>query len=381
MKKSMMAINDNILNDQSHMRVALRLAARGLGSVWPNPSVGCVIVKDNIVISRGVTGAYGRPHGEDIALKLAGDKANGATLYVTLEPCSHHGKTPPCAEAIIKSGIKRVVIAIGDPDPRVSGNGILMLKNAAIKVDIGCMKDEARYISAGFLMRINHKRPLVAIKTATTLDGYIATNKGNSKWITGDQARMAGHQLRAKYDAILIGSGTAIADDPMLNCRISGFTGRQPVRIVLDSNLNISLNSKLVKTAKQQPIWIITAVNINNNVKNHNKFMALQELGVKILQCKLGDNNHIDIVAAIELIGKKGITRLLVEGGGKLSASLFKANIVDLIYWFRAAAIIGGDGIAAISAYGVDNISMMQKFNLRSIKSIGLDRLEIYDLK
>ncbi len=381
MKKLMMAINDNILKDQAHMRVALRLAARGLGSVWPNPSVGCVIVKDNIIISRGVTGLYGRPHGEDIALKLAGDKANGATIYVTLEPCSHHGKTPPCAEAIIKSGIKRVVIAIGDPDPRVSGNGILMLKNADIKVDIGCMKDEARYIAAGFLMRINNGRPLVAIKTATTLDGYIATNKGDSKWITGDQARMAGHQLRAKYDAILIGSGTAIADDPMLNCRISGFTGRQPVRIVLDSNLNISLNSKLVKTAKQQPIWIITAVNINNNVKNHNKFMDLQELGVKILQCKLGNNNYIDIVAAIELLGKKGITRLLVEGGGKLSASLFKENIVDLIYWFRAAAIIGGDGIAAIGAYGVDNISMMQKFNLRSIKSIGLDRLEIYDLK
>ncbi len=381
MKKLMMAINDNILKDQAHMRVALRLAARGLGSVWPNPSVGCVIVKDNIIISRGVTGLYGRPHGEDIALKLAGDKANGATIYVTLEPCSHHGKTPPCAEAIIKSGIKRVVIAIGDPDPRVSGNGILMLKNADIKVDIGCMKDEARYIAAGFLMRINNGRPLVAIKTATTLDGYIATNKGDSKWITGDQARMAGHQLRAKYDAILIGSGTAIADDPMLNCRISGFTGRQPVRIVLDSNLNISLNSKLVKTAKQQPIWIITAVNINNNVKNHDKFMDLQELGVKILQCKLGNNNYIDIVAAIELLGKKGITRLLVEGGGKLSASLFKENIVDLIYWFRAAAIIGGDGIAAIGAYGVDNISMMQKFNLRSIKSIGLDRLEIYDLK
>ena len=377
----MTAINDSILIDQFHMQSALRLAARGLGSVWPNPSVGCVIVKDNIIISRGVTGIYGRPHGEDIALKLAGDKANGATLYVTLEPCSHHGKTPPCAAAIIKSGIKRVVIAITDPDPRVSGNGILMLKNAGIQVDIGCMASNAGYISAGFLMRINHARPLITVKTASTLDGYIATNNGDSQWITGDKARMTGHQLRAKYDAILIGIATVNADDPMLNCRISGFNGRQPTRIVLDSNLTISLNCKLVKSAKQQDTWIITAGGMDDNSEKYNKSMDLQELGVKILQCPLGENQSIDIITAVKLLAAQGITRLLVEAGGKVTASLFKANIVDRIYWFRAAAIIGGDGIAAIASYGVDRICQMQRFNLIKVKKIGQDRLEIYDVK
>lgn len=356
------------------MRAALRLAERGLGNVWPNPAVGCIIVKDGRVVGRGWTQPDGRPHAETVAIQRAGNNASSATAYVTLEPCSHHGATPPCATALIKAGVSRVVVAIGDPDPRVSGQGISMLRDADIQVDMGCFESEATHLNAGFLQRVIDGRPLVAVKTATTLDGYIATNTGASKWITADHARLVGHQLRAQYDAMLVGIGTVVADNPMLNCRLPGFNGRQATRVVLDTRLRISLDSQLVRTAGVQPTWVVTTIGINPG-----KCALLEDAGVKVLHCQIGGDKHIDIMAALRLLGEQGITRLLVEGGGQVASSLFKANRVERLYWFRAAGVMGGDGLSAVSAFGVDEVSQIARFQHHSYQRLGEDQLEVYE--
>ena len=219
------------------MAVALRLAERGLGSAWPNPAVGCVLVRDGRVVGRGWTQPGGRPHGEVEALRRAGDAALGATAYVSLEPCAHYGRTPPCTMALLQAGMRRVVAATVDPDPRVDGRGIEQLRQAGVEVSVGLCRAEAEAINAGFILRVRAGRPLVTLKLATSLDGRIATRSGESQWITGEQARARGHLLRASHDAIMIGSGTALADDPALTCRLPGLEDRSPVRIVLDGRL------------------------------------------------------------------------------------------------------------------------------------------------
>lgn len=341
--------------DKAHMQTALNLARRGLGNVWPNPSVGCVLVNDSgNIVGRGNTNIGGRPHAEAEALSQAGDAARGTTAYVTLEPCSHHGKTPPCAVALIEAGIKRVIIATTDPDPRVSGKGISMLKEKGVCVEEGLCKSEADQINAGFFSRITQNRPYVSLKVATTLDGYIASATGKSKWITGSAARHKGHLLRSQNDAILVGSGTAFSDDPLLDCRIEGATARdQPVRVVLDSKKRLSRDSRLFKSATgDTPVWIL----------NHQETRSDDDtVGLEFVKVSVNETGLI-VKDILKVLADRGITRLLIEGGGKVASSFLKYNLVDEIHWFRAPSIMGGDGLPSISSLSISELVDMPRF-------------------
>lgn len=358
--------------DRAHMRSALALARRGLGNVWPNPAVGCVIVAAGKVVGRGWTQPGGRPHAETEALAMAGASADGATAYVSLEPCSHHGKTPPCAEALIAAGIRRVVIAVEDPDPRVSGRGVARLRQAGLIVATGVLAEEASELNAGFLSRITRRRPLVTLKVASTLDGRIATHFGESRWITGDSARQVGHLLRAETDAIMVGSGTVLADDPELTCRLPGLEDRSPVRVVVDGRLRLPLTSKLVSSANEVATWVLTQEGGDDSRRE-----AYEEAGVDVVELP-GDHNGLDLRAALDVLGESGITRVLVEGGAHLAASLLRLGLVDRLVWFRAPRLIGGDGLPAAVAFGVDHLSQTPGFECVDVRPIGADIMEVY---
>lgn len=344
------------------MKIALSLSKRGIGLTAPNPSVGCVLVKNDQIIATGVTSKDGRPHAETVALDKAGQNARGATAYVTLEPCCHHGQTPPCTDALIKSGVAKVVIATTDTSKKVSGGGIIKLQEAGIGVFLGVCEEEAKQTNEGFFSVQEKGRPYVTLKLATSLDGKIADKTGNSKWITGEGARAYAHYLRAKNDAIMVGIGTVIADNPMLNCRLSGMAEQSPIRIVLDNNLRIPLNSKLVQTAKQIPLYII-----GSNVKE-NKF--LQENSVKIIKCN-------GITNILPLLAYNGITRLMVEGGSKIAESFIKENFVDELVWMRSAKKIGHDGIEAIAGMDIERVTN-EKFTKLSQNVLSEDLITIY---
>jgi diaminohydroxyphosphoribosylaminopyrimidine deaminase/5-amino-6-(5-phosphoribosylamino)uracil reductase len=358
------------------MRAALALARRGLGNVWPNPAVGCVIVKDGRVVGRGWTQPGGRPHAETEALHMAGELAQGATAYVTLEPCAHHGKTPPCAEALIKAGIARVVAALEDPDPRVSGGGLKLLRDAGVEVSSGLLADEAGEVNAGFLMKMRNNRPLVTLKLATTLDGRIASHKGESKWITGEAARAFGHVLRAENDAIMVGSGTVLADDPELTCRLPGLGERSPVRVVVDGRLRLPLTSKLVATANEVPSWVIT---LEGN--DDARVSAYEDAGVEVIEVPDNGDHAIDPHLALEALAESGVTRVLVEGGAHLAATLLRAGVVDRLAWFRSPKIMGGDGLPAAVAFGVDFLNEAPRFVRTEVRPLGDDLLEFYSRK
>ena len=363
-------------NDLNAMRAALALARRGLGSVWPNPAVGCVLVRedwDGRVVGRGWTQPGGRPHAESEALSRAGDHATGATAYVTLEPCNHEGETPPCSEALISAGISRAVIALQDPDPRVSGRGIGRLKEAGIEVSLGLCEEEAGYLNAGFLTRITKGRPLFTLKTATTLDGRVATRNGDSKWITGDAARAFAHGLRADHDAIMIGIGTALADSPRLTCRLPGLEGRSGVRIVADSHMRLPPDSPLAETAADVPTWLVTAP---GGVADKQK--ALEAKGVIIIEAETDAEGRPDLEFVAAELGRRGLTRVLVESGGELAAALLKKDLVDRLAWFRAPTLIGGDGRDAVAAFGIDGLAEAPSFARDSISAAGDDVLETY---
>lgn len=356
------------------MGAALGLARRGLGRTWPNPSVGCVIVgADDRVVGRGHTQPGGRPHAEVEALAQAGEKARGATAYVTLEPCAHHGKTPPCADALVAAGIKRCVIATGDPDPRVAGGGTAILKAAGIEILEGVLEEEARELNAGFFARIELGRPLVTLKLATSLDGKIATLAGESKWITGPAVRGLGHQLRASHDAILVGSGTALADDPELTCRLPGLEDRSPIRIVLDSRLRLPLDSKLATDQSRHPTWLVTGADHASA-----KLAPYREAGLTLLQLPTGTSGRIDLPAVLATLGERGLTRLLVEGGANLATSLLAADLVDRLAWFQAPMVIGDDGMAGIGELGRAQLDRIQRFALLSDQRMGPDGFAFY---
>ena len=362
--------------DLSFMRAALNIAARGLGRVAPNPAVGCVIVNGGHVVGRGWTQPGGRPHAETEALARAGKAARGATAYVTLEPCAHHGVTPPCADALVEAGVARVVIACLDTDSRVSGRGIAHLEAAGLDVTSGVCRDEALDLNAGFFLRNAKGRPLVTLKTATTLDGYIATRTGESRWITGDGARARGHLMRARHDAIMVGVGTVAADDPDLTCRLSGLAAASPIRIIADGRLRTPLTARLVRTAHEHPTWIVTVPGTDKA-----RVKAFRECGLEVIEVPADALGNPAPGAALAALGQRGLTRVLVEGGGRLAASFMAENLIDRICWFRAPLVIGGDGRPAIGAYGIDHLDLARRFQRISLEEVGGDALETYAAK
>jgi diaminohydroxyphosphoribosylaminopyrimidine deaminase/5-amino-6-(5-phosphoribosylamino)uracil reductase len=345
-------------SDEKFIQIALNLAKRGVGITAPNPSVGCVIVKDGQIIATGVTSKGGRPHAEFTALQKAGDAAKGATAYVTLEPCSHHGKTPPCADILIKAGIAKVVIATKDTYKKVSGSGIKRLKDADIDVVEDVCQERARQINEGFFSVQERGRPYITLKLATSINSKIADKDGNSKWITGEDTRRYAHYLRAKNDAILIGSGTAIKDDPMLNCRLPGMEEQSPIRVILDNDLKTPIDSNLVKTANAIPTYIFCSAGANNK--------KLTESGVFVHSC----TSNVKLSEVLEVLTAKGVTRLLVEGGSKVAASFLSEGFVDEIIWMRAPKSIPDDGIDAILGLDIENISTMNFSKISQYKII-----------
>ena len=352
------------------MRAALALARRSLGRTWPNPAVGCVIVKDGKVVGRGRTSDGGRPHAETAALAQAGNAARGATAYVTLEPCAHHGRTPPCADALVSAGVGKVVSAVEDPDPRVRGQGHAKLRSAGVAVEIGDGAAEAARINAGFFKRVTEGRPLFHLKLATSLDGRIATPTGQSKWITGDAARTDGQRLRASHDAILIGAGTAAADDPELTCRLPGLGRYSPVRVILDSKARLSPSSKLARSAATTPVWLLCTPQA--------KAEGLKAAGVEIVEVEADVNGRVDIVAAARVLGSRGLTRVLVEGGGEVAAAFLAAGLVDRASVYRSGKVLGGDSRSAVAALGLDALDFAPRFTLTYSRSIGGDVLETW---
>ncbi|MBO6503756.1 MAG: bifunctional diaminohydroxyphosphoribosylaminopyrimidine deaminase/5-amino-6-(5-phosphoribosylamino)uracil reductase RibD [Kordiimonadaceae bacterium] len=331
------------------MRAALSLARRGLGQVAPNPSVGCVLVNEGIVVGRGWTQPGGRPHAETMALSEAKDRARGAVAYVTLEPCAHTGQTGPCAEALVAAGVARVVVATLDPDPRVSGKGISIIERAGIEVTCGVVKAEADLLNAAFFRRIHLDRTSFTLKTATSLDGRIALANGESQWITGSAARQMGHRLRATHDAILVGSGTVLADNPTLTCRLNGVDGRDPVRLVLDGSGRISNEAKVLKNGIQT-----------------------------ITYSSESDVNPHKVTEVANDLASKGINSVLIEGGGRVAASFLKAGLVDCLEVFSAGKFIGRDGISAIHDLGLAKLAGAPHFTLRKIRRLGPDMLASY---
>lgn len=355
------------------MQAALALARRGLGRVAPNPAVGCVVVKDGRVVGRGWTQPGGRPHAETEALDRAGAAANGATAYVTLEPCAHHGETPPCSDALIAAGIARCVVALEDPYPEVAGRGIAALDAAGVTVVVGVLAEAAADLNAGFLLRVTGGRPLVTLKLATTLDGRIATRSGASRWITGEAARARGHLLRAQHDAVLVGSGTALADDPRLDVRLPGLGDRLPVRVVLDSRLRLPLTHDLVVRAGEQTTMLLTRAD-----NDPDRLAAYRDCGVDVVTVAQDQDGRIALDAALNALGAAGITRVLVEGGGHVAAGLLQKGLVDRLVWFRAASLIGGDGTPAVAGFGLEALDDMPGFVLDTTAAVGPDRVETY---
>jgi diaminohydroxyphosphoribosylaminopyrimidine deaminase/5-amino-6-(5-phosphoribosylamino)uracil reductase len=355
--------------DLQHMRHALALAERAVGTTAPNPAVGCVIVAEGRIVGRGWTQKGGRPHAEVVALAEAGEAARGATAYVTLEPCAHHGQTPPCASALVQAGVARVVAAIEDPDPRVAGKGFAMLRAAGIDVATGILEKDAAELNAGFFLRVKEGRPLVTLKIAQSLDGKTATVSGQSKWITGPEARRFGHLLRAKNDAILIGIETALADDPELTCRLPGLEERSPIRVVLDTRLRLNEGSKLVRTAKQTPTLVFTVANGGG---------TLVASGVEIVKVARDARGRPDIGAVLAELARRGVTRLLVEGGASVHAAFLDRDLADRLDVFRAPIVLGGSGRNAVDALAALDLDEASRLVSMGRRALGPDVLESF---
>ncbi len=355
-------------DDAAHMRAALQLAARGLGNTWPNPAVGCVLVKDGRVIGRGWTQPGGRPHAETEALARAGEGARGATAYVTLEPCSHHGRTPPCCDALIRAGVSRVLVALRDPDARVDGRGFARLRQAGITVEEGLLGAEAAALNAGFIRRITQGLPLVTLKLAATLDGRIATQAGESRWITCAAARRAVHALRARHDAVLVGSGTVLADDPDLTCRIPGMDPVPMLRVIADARLRTPPTARLVREAGRQPTWLLTGAGHRPSA-----LAPYIEAGVEVVTIRRASGGGLQPRAMLAALATRGVTRVLAEGGAGLSAGLLRAGLVDRLVWFHAPGVMGAEGLPSAGPLGVAVLSAMPRFRRVATEAVGED--------
>jgi len=353
--------------DLRFMQLALALGRRGLGNAWPNPAVGAVVVKDGVVLGRGFTQPGGRPHAETQALRQAGEAARGATLYVTLEPCSHHGKTPPCTDAIIASGIARVVSALGDPNPKVAGEGYARLRAAGIAVIEGLCAAEARRAHAGHIRRILDGRPHVTLKLAVSADGKAALPGGKPVQITGEETRARVHLMRAMNDAIVVGIRTVLADDPALTCRLPGMLAASPVRVVLDPALRLPESSQLVASASDIPVWVFCAPDAS---KEHEAVLGQHK--VRIMRGE-GGPQGLDLPAVLRALCERGITRLMVEGGPKVAASFLRADLVDEACLLRGAATIGPDGIDALDGLPLSTLTESPNLAVTGNEIVGGD--------
>jgi diaminohydroxyphosphoribosylaminopyrimidine deaminase/5-amino-6-(5-phosphoribosylamino)uracil reductase len=361
--------------DQRFMQLALTLGRRGQGRTWPNPAVGAVVVKDGVIIGRGWTQPGGRPHAEPEALARAGEAARGATLYVTLEPCSHIGKSPPCADAIIAAGIARVVSAIEDPNPEVAGQGHAKLRAAGIAVDIGLGAAEAARDHAGHFRRVRDKRPHVILKLAVSSDDKIGAAGRKPVAISGEAAKARVHLLRAQCDAVLVGIGTVRADDPLLTCRLPGMAACSPVRVVLDRNLRIPGSSRLVHSARETPLWVMTS-----NLAEAAAAMKLGAAGAQVIRLAAAKTPPgLDLAGVLHLLSEKGITRLLVEGGARVASSFVAAGLVDEAWLLRGADPVGADGVAALDALPLTSITQSPTFKVRASETLEKDTLTIYE--
>lgn len=353
------------------MRLALSLGRRGQGTTWPNPAVGCVVVRDGRIVGRGWTAPSGRPHAEPQALAQAGEAARGADVFVTLEPCSHHGQTPPCAQALIDAGVARVVVALVDSDERVSGRGLDMLRAAGITVETGLCAETAQADHAGFLSRIELGRPMVTLKLASSFDGRTATATGESQWITDAPARRMVHAMRSRHDAVMVGGGTARADDPTLNVRDMGIV-RQPARIVLSRHLDIPMTGKLAQTAGEVPLVLCHGADAPDALVT-----AWAGIGATLLPCALR-GGQLDMSDTLQQLGTYGLTRIFSEGGSAIAASLLQADLVDQLIGFSAGVVIGAEGLPAIGAMGVSRLAAARRFALRSTQAVGPDVMHVW---
>ncbi|MDW8095745.1 MAG: bifunctional diaminohydroxyphosphoribosylaminopyrimidine deaminase/5-amino-6-(5-phosphoribosylamino)uracil reductase RibD [Aquificaceae bacterium] len=350
------------MDDQRFMRRALELALLRKGLTHPNPTVGCVIVKDGEILSEGYHERAGMPHAEVVAIQKAGERAKGATLYVTLEPCTHYGRTPPCTDAIIRAGLSRVVVATLDPNPLVSGKGVERLTKAGIKVDVGILQEEARRINEDFFTYITQKRPYITLKWAQSVDGTMATRTGESKWITSEESRAFAHRLRAEATGVLVGINTVLRDDPELTVRAFEWE-RQPLRIVLDPQLRISEGLKLVKDGKAQTL-VVTAK------EDREKIERLQEMGVRVILAP-SEDGRLKLSEVLRELFFMEVMHLLVEGGSITLTSFIKEGLMDRL-WVFVAPVLMGDG-KRVGDIGVEKMSDVKRLRLRDVKTFGED--------
>ena len=361
----------NAGDDARFMALAFTLGRRGLGNTWPNPSVGTVIVKDGIIVGRGWTQPGGRPHAEVEALRHAKRLAQGATMYVTLEPCSHQGKTPPCADAIIRAGIMRVVSALEDPNPEVAGKGHARLRAKGISVDVNFGADEARRVHAGHIMRVTKGRPHVTLKLAVSADGKAGLAGGKPFAITGEEARTRVFQMRAANDAILVGIGTVLSDNPQLTCRLPGMADRSPVRVVLDATLKLPLSTTVVATVRDAPTWVFTSSKPSAIAEE-----ILQQKGCKVF--RVGDvEGRLDLDAVLKVLAEQGITRLIVEGGPRVAGSIAATGLVDEIILLHGEKKIGAGGIEPLEGMPLDGFT--GQLHARGREKLGPDTLEMFE--
>lgn len=348
------------------MRRALILARKGVGKTAPNPAVGCVIVRDGRIVGEGWHRKAGTPHAEIVALRQAQERARGAQLYVTLEPCAHYGKTPPCADALVEAGIASLFVGMVDPNPLVAGRGLDRLRGAGIAVTTGLLEQECRALNEPFIKQVTTGLPLVTLKSALTLDGKTATATGDSRWITSLASRKLVHRLRAQADAVMVGSGTVLADDPQLTVRL--IKGRSPLRIVVDGSLQIPLHGALMDEAAAVPLLIATASN------DQEKIAALGERGAEILRCP-ADNGRVDLSALMRILGGRGIQSILLEGGERLSGEMLRQGLIDRFLFFIAPKIVGGEGKGVFAGVGAMLMNQARPLVIRKMARVGEDIL------
>ncbi|MFN3892496.1 MAG: bifunctional diaminohydroxyphosphoribosylaminopyrimidine deaminase/5-amino-6-(5-phosphoribosylamino)uracil reductase RibD [Beijerinckiaceae bacterium] len=362
-------------DDERFMRATIALGRRWQGSTSPNPSVGSLVVRDGVIVGRGATKPGGRPHAETVAIMDAGDKARGATIYVSLEPCSHFGRTPPCAQTIISAGIARVVSACQDPDLRVAGRGHKMLRDAGIEVVEGVCAEEARRANLGHILRVSEKRPMVTLKLSETADGYAAGGAHDPRLaITGAAANNSVHVMRAMHDAIMVGVGTAIADDPLMTVRLPGLENRRPLRVVLDTSLRLSPRSRLAETAREFPVLVICGPRAPVD-----RQVELEARGVQVVHCRLGADGRLDLLAALRLLSERSLTRVFSEGGPSVGSALIEAGLVDDVVLFTNDRPLGRAGAPSLKASARAELTNGERYRLVEDARLGADRLRRFE--